>query len=547
MKDTTFKGIPELTDEQLGEINDCFSHYLFYRKIKVDTIGIAGVNEKKEVYECTCSHCGANYTRLVEKPYFMHNHETECPKCGFKVTAKSAGYGRKKLYQWIEVLMVCPESSDKIWLRGYYANKDYQEKLCPKLYIEESVRYLIKPREKAHCWRREYAFGPSQRLRWIEIKNPQEPFHGYMGYGADYYFLTKTRLNDTFLKYINFDAFSESYIDYYQSYCMYDYYQPAVRIPLIRFMCEFAQHPIMESLLKTGFGELVAAKIATRRQMSRFLDWSADKLFDFFKNFDKEEIDMIRNEDYQYACIKEFALFKRAYGRKDIGRYCTDKKRFGTSFNVFLQLVCGNKLRYTHSVNYITTQHTKAYSKQKFKNNWAILDIWKDYLQFAKTLGYDIKNEVITHPKDLMKSHNKAAKAVTFLQNKIAAEKAATLTEENIKKYSFEYGNLKIVVPQCPNEIINEGKMLKHCVGGYSDRHFNGKLTILFIRKKDNPDTPYVTMEVNGTRIVQVHGYKNDTVKPLSDEVKKFRDEFSRYIVDPDKYRKLKEKARKSA
>ena len=117
------------------------------------------------------------------------------------------------------------------------------------------------------------------------------------------------------------------------------------------------------------------------------------------------------------------------------------------------------------------------------------------------------------------------------------------------KKYAFEYAGFRIVIPTCPDDIIREGEKLRHCVGSYSDRHFSGKLTILFIRKITNPDKPYVTMEVRGKRIVQVHGYRNDINKPLPKSVKLFVEEFKKYIEQPVKYKKEleKEKARKTA
>ena len=46
-------------------------------------------------------------------------------------------------------------------------------------------------------------------------------------------------------------------------------------------------------------------------------------------------------------------------------------------------------------------------------------------------------------------------------------------------------------------EIISEGQALQHCVGGYAERHAEGKTTILFIRRKDNLDTPYYTLEID--------------------------------------------------
>ena len=121
------------------------------------------------------------------------------------------------------------------------------------------------------------------------------------------------------------------------------------------------------------------------------------------------------------------------------------------------------------------------------------------------------------------------------------------ITSKLRSRYTFEYGDLSIVIPETMQEIIDEGKALKHCVGGYAERHAAGKLAILFIRHKSTPDTPFVTMEVHGIHVQQVHGYRNDIGKPLPSSVKEFVEEFKKYIINPEAYRKRKSKERKSA
>lgn len=549
MNNTEFEGMPELTEEQLSEINDCFTHYLFYRRIKANTVGIAGTNCKKEVSECVCSRCGSEY--ILERG-LIHNIQITCTKCGCKVTAKHRSYGKKKLYEAVRVLLICPENENRVWLRAFWCVKNYQteqgENLTPKIRKAEEARYLLEPRKKACHWRWNYNGG---KFIWCEQKNPQEPFHSYMGYGGEYYLLSQSRLSDTFLRYIDFRSWYAEYQEYYNCYLSYYLYYSVLNVPDTRYMCEFAQYPIFESLIKAGFGELVAGKIAERRVLSTYFNWEADKLSDFFKNFDKEEVKWLHDQSYQYMSIKEYALFKRVYGKKDIERYQSDKETFGLSFMELLKLIRRYKLRYTHSLNYLIAQNDKyrPADRIKIRNEWSMLNIWTDYLRFAKELGYDMKNEIITHPKELMQAHDKAAKTVAAIQRKQAEEKAKVVNAENKKKYAFEYAGLRIVIPTCPDDIIREGEKLHHCVGGYSDRHFSGKLTILFIRKITTPDKPYVTMEVRGKKIVQVHGYRNDIKKPLPKSVKLFVEEFKKYIEQPVKYKKEleKEKARKTA
>ena len=76
----------------------------------------------------------------------------------------------------------------------------------------------------------------------------------------------------------------------------------------------------------------------------------------------------------------------------------------------------------------------------------------------------------------------------------------------------METAGYLIRVPTLAAEIRTEGNALKHCVGGYADRHMSGETTILFLRSSEQPDEPLCTIEMrsDGVTIRQIHGYRND-------------------------------------
>ena len=45
-------------------------------------------------------------------------------------------------------------------------------------------------------------------------------------------------------------------------------------------------------------------------------------------------------------------------------------------------------------------------------------------------------------------------------------------------------------------ELINESKVLNHCVRTYAKKIANGESLIMFVRKHDEIDTPFVTVEL---------------------------------------------------
>ena len=53
-----------------------------------------------------------------------------------------------------------------------------------------------------------------------------------------------------------------------------------------------------------------------------------------------------------------------------------------------------------------------------------------------------------------------------------------------------------------------EGRLLHHCVGGdnYLGKHNRGDSYILMLRAQEDPDVPYITVEIQNSRIQQWYG-----------------------------------------
>lgn len=538
-----FEKLPKLTEKQLKEINDCFTTYIFYKRVKLKTVGIAGVSETVRAYECTCTCCNKSYIHRFEgEP--RHNDRVVCPECGANATLKHVSYGKKRLSETREVVLFCPENKNSVWMRAYYAYKTYNgdprgnkmlnslytksdEILTPDVDLSETARYFLTP-GKARCFKFKYSY--YEPNKWYETA-PREPFTIYIGKDCGYYLLSSDTLDNTFLRYLDLNAYIDAACNFYNCYC----YWRRTNAYKARFICDFAEHPIIESLLKAGFGELVADRVINRAPHKRLLNWDAQKLSDFFKTLNKKEIAMLREEDYQLVFLKAYSEYQKTVKKIDVGELRCFLKAYGLEdFMNLCRIVRNHKLNFTKATNYL--------KKQSPKNEIAAIQLWKDYLSFAYTLKYDLKSDIVIYPKKLRNAHDLAAKNVTALVKEKEAKEMEQLTLDLIEKYAFEYNGLKIVVPETMQDIIDEGKALCHCVGGYAERHAKGKLAILFIRKSSDPDTPYVTMEVHNKIIMQYHGYKNDVKKPLPPNVHDFVKEFSAYIDNPAAYKKAKEK-----
>lgn len=71
--------------------------------------------------------------------------------------------------------------------------------------------------------------------------------------------------------------------------------------------------------------------------------------------------------------------------------------------------------------------------------------------------------------------------------------------------------NYCVIVPEEAEDLVRESDSLGHCVQDYCEAVANGSTYILFLRRADKPDKPFVTMEVTKRyRLVQVKARENN-------------------------------------
>lgn len=70
-----------------------------------------------------------------------------------------------------------------------------------------------------------------------------------------------------------------------------------------------------------------------------------------------------------------------------------------------------------------------------------------------------------------------------------------------------------IIPPSDPSELFMETNVLGHCVGGYLSRVTESETNIFFLRKREEPDVPFYTIQVkNDGTIWQIHGKENSNL-----------------------------------
>lgn len=144
-------------------------------------------------------------------------------------------------------------------------------------------------------------------------------------------------------------------------------------------------------------------------------------------------------------------------------------------------------------------------------------------------------------PKDIFAAHEKTAKLVRDKRDK---ELDKQLVEQNEGRRYLEFSvpalDLMLRLPLSIREIISEGAKLNHCVASYADRHREGALNILFLRRISDPDTPYYTVEVRENEIQQCRGRKNNgDNNPKPPTVRRFEELYQAHLDEIEaKHRK---------
>ena len=183
------------------------------------------------------------------------------------------------------------------------------------------------------------------------------------------------------------------------------------------------------------------------------------------------------------------------------------------------------------TLNYLERERERYAKRHKNFNNLISPTYFKDYLDMTRQLYGNIPPELL-YPKNLEEAHNRANQ---LIKEKESAELTAKIQKrcEKLLWLSFADNELGLEIFPCPThgELIKEGEQLSHCVASYAKRYANGDTIILFIRKSDELDKPYFTLEYNEKNmyVVQNRGRKNCDRTP---QVREFEKRWLNYIKE---------------
>lgn len=269
---------------------------------------------------------------------------------------------------------------------------------------------------------------------------------------------------------------------------------------IIKYLRLYEKYPEMEMLVKFGLYNIATSVTILKlvRKDKKFRKWLIENRYTIYFN------------DFYIRTIVN------AYKKK---QDLETTQQFETFFKTFT--MTGNYLRIKRLFNGNIEQFFNYISKQNTDSNYYV-----DYLNACEYLGLDMNLDKNKMPHDLKRWHDIRIDEYHSAKLKADAEQMQIFFnkfETVANKYMPMQRNLKdmycVVIAKSPKDLEIEGTALHHCVGkmGYDQKFANEESLIFFVRNKDNPQTPFVTLEYSLSKHKILQCYAKDNTRPKQD------------------------------
>lgn len=473
--------------------------------------------KRKKVGYCTCCHQDVD---IPENTQF--EMDGICPCCNTHIVYKSAKkHSHKEQVEWLYVIDKLEK--DVLVSRGFCIiknyNKDYRN---PSFYFYEQERASIDGEGKVcEIYEREGY--------WQEKK----PASGGMFYSNRYYpqygYIVKERLEEQ-LKGTSYQYSGLEYVD----------------IPMYpnSYLKALKRFPQIESLSKMGMFNIVRELVSNTRESiqwtykiaNNFLCSDARNIKEFF-NIENS----LLKEAIQRRELFSFMVFLNGYTNWYIEKRKENPKIKLASYEMLKE--ASNLITYYGRFSDISfllnitslgkgLKYFKKQVDQGYLHTSTCCSDWKDYLEMSKKVRQQIienqenkgKSNVLVpkfpiFPKNFKKAHDDMV-VLLKIQADEKRQKQFEIVKSKWSKCNFNDNKegLMIVHPESLDDFVNESNVLGHCVKQYFKSVAEEETHVFFIRKEDEPDKPYYTMEVKDNRIKQIQGIKRI---PATKEVEK--------------------------
>ena len=506
---------PKLTEEDVRRINGTFRGFIFRRR-KTGELWTSCCGKHTRPEKPTEAEQEILEAEHIPEPrkavYMLGAFERErmkerhkCPYCGIEVTVKEVGRTgtRKNLWGYRRGIIL-KNAGRGIWAIAYEAEKSY---VCPgplslggvltgnpTVILRGVYRFLPGVAEAAtNLWWAPNEFGRVRRIfqpgkrRWML----NSPFNCTALYGTSYETLGYEELEGTAFEFCGIRALTATGAD---------------SIRLLTLCCFYPRQ--VEMLWKLGLTEGIMDYIERGVKNAVGIHWDATNPKDFLGVTPKEA-----QKIAAMGGIETLNTYRRGKGTMTIEEAAALVRTMDYATR---KTVVGKMGKYGIGMGkigrYLKKQQETHGTRYTFL--YTLGQEYKDYLIAAEGIGLNLSNPVFAMPKDLPAKHDQVTAEYQELmveqQRKLEWETYRERYETLRKKYEFTYEGMSVAIPVGSRDIVQEGKTLHHCVGGYATRHVEGKVTILFLRREADQKKRLITIEMSGNKMIQAHGWDDE-------------------------------------
>ncbi len=218
--------------------------------------------------------------------------------------------------------------------------------------------------------------------------------------------------------------------------------------------------------------------------------------------------------------------------RKEIKAWNIDEEERAAAleFVVCMNRCSGTDFRY----DFISRERMFRYfqaQRADYSEAGNFLADYTDYISECSLLGANVNDTAVKMPRSLKKAHDWAT-IERKVQEKQAYEELVAAVYDSLHTLTeWSDGVFQIIMPHSAREIVEEGVRQNHCVGRYVERVATGESVILFLRRVEDPEKNFYTVEIKKDmrrcHIVQVRGERN---VGATDEVNAFCKKYTRWF-----------------
>lgn len=446
----------------------------------------------RKVLDGYCTNCKKD----VRVEGARHNKKGICPNCRSPITFKATGKSRNIIDKGQIALL--QRYKDDLIVRCFTVSKDYsRDYRNPTLHYAELVRHFITDNMK----QTQYEMGNFKQTGEIRWRDSLYFFEFY----------------DTVLFTRNLDQVLKGTKWEYSAIKEYATQEKGFGFPVFNYLIAYYKVPMLEYLVKLKLYNLASSTLYFQYKYKDTINVNGTNILEVLR-IQKEQLQIVKRMNPtidELNVIQELAKYDIHLEDKNI-RFIAENLRIDNVIEMFKYTT------YYKMIKYINSQYKGG------KNLQYILSDWVDYVFDCKLLNYSLENTLVLFPRDLDKAHREIRSMVENRKVELFNEKFNELYETYINTFGWTFKNYVIEPPKSYDEVIEEGNVLDHCVGSqiYGDKVIKGESVILFLRKKEEIEKPFYTLEVDAKtlELIQCRGKRN---KSMNDEVKAIVDKYS--------------------